>query len=94
MHSRLNGANTRMEMQDVLLRLPRLSDRISVNDMIGKRVTINDHYHGKVVAMNESPYGAFPASHYPVLVELDVDFHGRLHQQHAFKLSDIQLIEE
>lgn len=94
MQSRIDTRHTDMALQDTLVRLPRVSDKLRVNEMMGKRVSVNGNYHGKVVAVNESPYGAFPASHYPVIVELDVDFHGKLHQKHAFKLTDIQPIEE
>ena len=93
MQSRINTPQSDIHLQIALSRLQRQSDKTIVSDLIGKRVIVNGHYHGKVVAMNESPYGAFPASHYPVIVELDVDFHDKLHQKHAFKLSDLQLIE-
>lgn len=70
-----------------------LTDKEKIEKMVGKRVQVQHHYHGKVIGSNTSPYGAFPASHYPILVELDSDFHGKLHQKHAFKLSDIQILE-
>lgn len=78
----------------------KISDRVptsntvqQVIDLVGKRVKVQEHYVGTVLRHNDSPYGAFPGSCYPVIVRLDVDFRGHLQKEHAFKLSDI-VIEE
>ena len=74
-------------------RLLKASDMEVVKEMIGKRVIVQNYFHGIVVSCNESPYGAFPASHYPVIVRVDIDFHGHANKEHAYKLTDIVIDE-
>jgi hypothetical protein len=84
---------THIPLQSALRRLPKLADIQEVSSLIGKRVRVQDFYYGVVTRLNDSPYGAFPGSTYPVMVRLDTDFHGHPHKEHAFKLSDIVIDE-
>lgn len=80
-------------LRDALRRLSTMSTTQQVIDMVGKRVRVQEYYHGVVLRLNDSPYGAFPGNVYPVIVRLDEDFRGHRQKEHAFRLSDIVIDE-
>lgn len=92
-HYKMQKAPT-IPLHTALGRLPKLIDIQLVDKLIGKRVSVQGHYTGTVVRCNNSPYGAFPGSNYPVIIRLDLDFRGHINKEHAFKLSDITHIED
>lgn len=93
MYPRNTPLDTDSVIQQSRTKIPQLTDKEKILPIIGKRVQVQHHYHGKVIGLNTSPYGAFPASVYPVIIKLDKDFHGRMDKEHAFKFDDF-IIEE
>lgn len=93
MQSRITQHAAPLTNEQKVARSLQLTDKEKILSIIGKRVQVQQHYHGKVIGLNTSPYGAFPASVYPVIIKLDKDFHGRMDKEHAFKFDDF-IIEE
>ena len=85
------GRSVANEIFNTLMRSPKKDHVLFIETMIGKRVVVKEHFHGVIVGPNLSPYGAFPASRYPILIKLDSDFYGRLDQTHAFKIDEFTL---
>ena len=79
-----------VEMCTAIRRLPKEADVKTVEELVGRHVVTRHGFNGVIVSPNMSPYGAFPASHYPVMVKLDVDFRGNINQLHAFKFDDLE----
>lgn len=93
MRSRVASQKTPLSAEQIAARSLHLSDKEKILSIVGKRAKVKDHYHGKIIGLNTSPYGAFPASVYPIVIRLDKDFHGHVNKDHAFKFQDF-VIEE
>lgn len=85
--------SSQIPLRTELHRLPRMTDIQEVSGLIGKRVRVQEYYYGVVTRLNDTPYGAYPGSEYPVIVRLDEDFRGHIQKEHAFRLSDVVIDE-